>query len=111
LLKLHKPRAAPRRGNKPAIGAYIIREDVRMTVQAGMSDELWRWLLDQGWREQVFQPDRRRYRDIPAAWVTRLVDAPPERCARVLEAAIERAVVRPSLRGAAAPRAPLKGKR
>jgi len=105
LFSLHKERAAPRRGAKPAIGAYIVREDVRMSMQAGMSDQLWRWLLDQGWREVTFAPDRRRYRDIPAAWVTRLIDAEPEMCARVLDAAIEKAVVRPRLRTEAAPRA------
>jgi hypothetical protein len=101
LLRRPRPRATPRRGAKPAIGAHIVREDVRMTIQAGMSDQLWSWLQDQGWRESTFQPDRRRYRDIPSAWVTRLIDAPPDRCARVLDAATEHAVVRPSLRGGA----------
>jgi len=39
-------RALPRRGPKPAIGAHIVLGDLRMTVQAGLSDELWHWLLD-----------------------------------------------------------------
>jgi hypothetical protein len=106
LLRIRKPRAVPRRSGKPAIGAYIVHEDVRMTIQAGMSDQLWHWLLEQGWREATFQPDRRRYRDVPSAWVTRLIDATPEVCARVLDAAMDKAVFRPSLRSSGAPRAP-----
>jgi hypothetical protein len=38
---------------------------VRLTVQAGPSDDLWIWLLDAGWRVVTHRPDRRRYRDIP----------------------------------------------
>ena len=108
LLRRPKERALARRGAKPAIGAQIIREDLRMAVQAGMSDQLWLWLLEQGWRESNFHPDRRRYRDIPAAWVLRLTDAPPEHYARVLEKASEKAVVRPLLRAGGAARLPLR---
>ncbi len=110
LLNIRKARATPRRSAKPAIGAYIIREDVRMTMQAGVSDQLWSWLQEQGWREAVYQPDRRRYRDVPSAWVTRLVDASPDVYARVLDAAMDKAVHRPSLRNTAAPRAPQRRK-
>lgn len=99
LLRLRKPRAVPRRGSKPPIGAPAVREDVRMTIQAGTSDELWHWLLEQGWRESTYEPDRRRYRDVPSTWVTRLIDAAPEEREQVLQAAVERAVQRPSLRG------------
>lgn len=105
MLHIRKPRATPRRGAKPAIGAPAIREDVRMTIQAGMSDELWKWLLEQGWREATYEPDRRRYRDVPSTWVTRLIDAEPEARPEVLRAAVERAVLRPSLRGAPSLRA------
>jgi hypothetical protein len=107
---MRKERALPRRGSKPAIGSYIAREDLRITIQAGMSDQLWRWLLEQGWREVTFQPDRRRYRDVPSAWVTRLTDSPPDLCARVLEAAVEKAVIRPSLRSASPARPPTRKK-
>ncbi len=70
LLKIRVVRDVPSVGSKPAIGARIFRGDVRMTVQAGMTDGLWRWLVKEGWREITFRPDRRRYRDIPAAYVT-----------------------------------------
>jgi hypothetical protein len=49
-----------------------------MTIQAGFSDELWRWLLEQGWREVTHRPDRRHYRAVPASCVTELIDAPAE---------------------------------
>jgi hypothetical protein len=101
----HKRRAMPRRTAKPAIGARIVLGDVRMTVQAGMSHELWHWLLAQGWREPSFRPDRRRYRDVPSAWVTWLIDAAPETRAQVLEVGTTKAVHRSRKAAAEPPRA------
>jgi len=80
-----------------------------MIVQAGMSDDLWVWLMEKGWREVAHFPDRRQYRDFPASWVTRLVDAIPEDREAVIAAATENAVRRPNLRSTAAQAA--KGKR
>jgi hypothetical protein len=97
-LHVRKERAAPRRGAKPTIGAHIVCDDVRMTIQAGLSDDLWRWLLDQGWREPAYRPDRRSYREIPSTWVTRLIDSSPETRAQVLAAALAKASHRPALR-------------
>lgn len=94
MLKIRRPRSLPRRGPKPGVGAKIFKDDVRMTVQAGMSHELWRWLQEQGWREVQFRPDRRRYRDVPTAWVTRLIDCAPDERAAVLQSAIALAVDR-----------------
>lgn len=68
-----------------------------MTVQAGMSDDLWLWLMEKGWRDPNFFPDRRRYRDIPASWVTTLIDAAPEEREAILAAACAKAVHRPTL--------------
>lgn len=95
LLKIRVPREVGCTGGKPALGARICRGDVRMSMQAGMSDSLWRWLQAQGWREITFRPDRRRYRDIPPAYVTRLIDATTEERERVLNAAVANAVLRP----------------
>ena len=94
LLSLQKERALPRRGPKPGIGACIVHDDVRMTIQAGMSDDLWRWLLQQGWRELTHRPDRRHYREVPLTWMTRLIDAAPELRAPVLAAAVAKAAHR-----------------
>ena len=95
LLKIRVERHTPAVGAKPAIGSRIFCGDLRMTVQAGMSDGLWRWLVSEGWREITFRPDRRRYRDLPATYVTQLIDCSAEQRSRVLEAAIANAVWRP----------------
>jgi hypothetical protein len=96
LLNIRRERGLPPPGSKPGLGAKLTCGDMRMTVQAGMSQALWHWLLQQGWREVTFRPDRRRYRDLPAAYVTRLIDSTsPEERARVLSAAVANATYRP----------------
>jgi hypothetical protein len=94
---MKKDRAAPRRGGKPPIGSLLVREDLRLTVQAGLSDDLWQWLMENGWRELTYRPDRRHYRELPASWVTRLIDAQPENRMSVLNSAIAKAASRPAL--------------
>lgn len=94
LLKIRVERGRTSVGAKPGLGSKICCEDVRMTVQAGMSEALWRWLVKQGWREITFRPDRRRYRDIPTAYVTRLIDSSAEERERVLAAAVANAAYR-----------------
>ena len=95
LLKIRVSRGLPSVGTKPALGARLFRDDVRLTVQAGMTDALWRWLVMEGWREITFRPDRRRYRDIPAAYVTRLIDSSADERDRVIAASIANSTVRP----------------
>ncbi len=85
---IRRERSRPRRSQRPSLGARIVRDDLRMVVQAGLGQELWNWLLEQGWREATFRPDRRAYRDIPSSWVTLLIDAAPEQREAVLIAAI-----------------------
>lgn len=97
LLGVRRPRALPRRGPKPGIGACLVCGDLRMTVQAGLSEELWSWLLDQGWRELTYRPDRRHYRELPNGWVTRLIDTLPELRPQVLSVAAQRATMRPTV--------------
>lgn len=101
LFNVRVSRGMPSVGTKPRIGSRICCDDLRMTVQAGMTDSLWRWLVNQGWREITYRPDRRRYRDLPAGYVTQLVDAAVEHRERVLEAAIANATLRrvPARRG------------
>ena len=93
------PRRLPRRSAKPPIGARIVQVDsgVRLTVQAGFSDELWIWLLDRGWRVVTHRPDRRRYREISWSRVTRLIDCDPAYRDRVLTEAIWDAESRPTV--------------
>ncbi|MGZ8273896.1 MAG: hypothetical protein ACXW2G_04560 [Burkholderiaceae bacterium] len=94
LMRIRRDRALPSAGQKPGIGARIACGDLRMSVQAGMSDSLWHWLTRLGWREVMFRPDRRRYRDIPHGFVTQLVDAAPEQRERILAVAISQASFR-----------------
>lgn len=94
LLNIRKPRGTQRRGPRPSVGSRIYREDVRMTVQAGMTVELWIWLQTQGWREVLFKGDRRRYRDVSTDWAMQLIDCPIDRREEVLAQAIENAVAR-----------------
>jgi hypothetical protein len=93
------PRRWPRRSAKPPIGARIVQVEsgVRLTVQAGLSDELWIWLLDRGWRVVTHRPDRRRYREISWSRVTRLIDCDPAYRERVLTEAIWDAESRPTV--------------
>lgn len=95
LLRIRRERSMPRPGLKPAVGARISCGDLRISVQAGLSDALWRWLTKQGWREIVHRPDRRRYRDVQHAFVTLLFDAHPDDWPRILKSAAEHASFRP----------------
>jgi hypothetical protein len=63
-----------------------------MTVQAGLSRELWAWLVGQGWREIMPNENRYRFRALPSNIVTQLFDAQPDRWERLLAAAIKQAV-------------------
>lgn len=95
LLKIRCERSIPSESGRPPFGAKISLGDIRMTVRAGMTDQLWRWLMDQGWREVPVRLDRRRYKDIPTTFVTRLIDAVSnEERARVLEFAVANAQYR-----------------
>jgi hypothetical protein len=93
------PRRLPRRSTKPRIGARIVQVEsgVRLTVQAGMSAELWIWLLDRGWRVVTHRPDRRAYRDVPWSRVTRLIDCDAAFRERRLAEAISAAEFRPTV--------------
>jgi hypothetical protein len=94
-----RPRRLPRRSAKPQIGARIVQVEsgVRLTVQAGLSDDLWIWLLDRGWRVVTHRPDRRCYRDIPWSRVTRLFDCDPAYRGKLLDEAIWNAEFRPTV--------------
>jgi hypothetical protein len=92
ILKIPRPMSLPRRGPNPGVGAKIFKDNVRMTVQAGLSRELWIWLVGQGWREIEPGENRYKYRALPSNIVTQLFDAQPDRWERLLAAAIRQAV-------------------
>ena len=98
LLNIRRRRTPPRALGKPARGAKIAMDDFRIVVQAGLSDELWLFLVHAGFREVVYRPDRRRYRDVPPSMVTELYCAPPEQWQALLMAALKEAAKRPRVR-------------
>lgn len=77
-----------REAARPAVGATLCCAGLRMTVQAGMGDDLWQWLVQLGWRELQPRENRLEFRPLPTALVTRLFDGPPADRDRVLLAAI-----------------------
>jgi len=95
LFNIRKERKRPPPGPKPRLGAKIYLHDVRMGVQTGLSDELWAWLQELGFREVTFSPDRRRYRDLPPSIVARLYDAPREEWRALLKVAIQESSGKP----------------
>ena len=88
LLGRRSERQRDRDGSRPAIGATLCCAGLRMTVQAGMSDDLWQWLARLGWRELQPGENRLRLRPLPTSLVTRLFDGPADDRDRVLLAAI-----------------------
>lgn len=98
LLRIRQVRKRPRAGFKPKAGARIFMDDFRIVVQAGLSDELWNWLLKVGFREATYKLDRRHYRDLPPSLVTHLYQATPEEWKALLTVALEEASKRPRVR-------------
>lgn len=74
--------------NKPPIGATICSSGLRITVQAGLSDDLWRWLVAVGWRELEAGENRLQLKRLPTSLVTKLFDAQPQERERILANAI-----------------------
>ncbi len=97
LLARRKGQELRRYNYKPHIGATIVCADLRMSVQAGMSNDLWRWLVAHGWRELENLKGRGRLRAFPASSVTALFDSPPERWESLLAAAIKQATYKPTI--------------
>lgn len=76
---------------RPATGATLCCAGLRMTVQAGMTDDLWQWLSGLGWRELQPRENRLHFRPLATALVNRLIDGPSSERDRVLLAAIRHA--------------------
>lgn len=83
-----KPTTRTRFPEKPSVGATICAANLRMTVQAGLSNELWVWLVRNGWRELHAGEDRYAMRAIPSIAVAKLFDASADRWEEALSAAM-----------------------
>ena len=84
--------AKPASRRQPPIGTTLCCNQFRMTVQAGLSRDLWQWLVAQGWRELPERDNRYRYRALPSNVVAALIDGAPEERARLLALAMRRAL-------------------
>ncbi len=73
-------------------------DDFRIVAQVGLSDELWRFLVEAGLRKATYSPDRRHYRDVPSTFVTRLSNATASKWQALLLAALREASRRPRIR-------------
>jgi hypothetical protein len=96
LMGVRRERLVPPPGPKPRLGARIFKDDVRITVQAGLTDATWAWLVERGWREESFRNSRRHYREVPPSRVAELFDAlDADERQQLLELALDEAVARP----------------
>jgi hypothetical protein len=76
---------------KPRMGATLCCAGLRMTVQAGLTDEMWEWLGAIGWRELRSGENRLHYRALSTSLVNRLYDVDPDDRQKVLLLAIREA--------------------
>jgi hypothetical protein len=64
-----KPQAERRRKSRdkrsPVIGEYVVYRHLRMKVTPTHSNDLWKWLVQHGWRVADFKNDRRSYVLLP----------------------------------------------
>ena len=63
----------------------MVDRGLRLTVPAGLSDAVWIWLLDAGWRVEAHRPDRRSYQDVARSEVEQLVNSDPTLRRRLLD--------------------------
>ena len=104
LLGRRKAYQARREAARPTVGATLCCAGLRMTVQAGMSDELWQWLLQLGWRELRPFENRLHFTPLSTHLVSRLFDGPASDRERVLLAAVRTAATNGSTTRVIVPR-------
>lgn len=90
---------------KPKMGATLCCAGLRMTVQAGLTDEMWQWLVALGWRELRGGENRLHYRALSTSLVNRLYDVDPDDRQKVLLLAIREAT-RPRVAATVVERSP-----
>ena len=59
-------RRRPKDKRSPVIGEYVTYRHLKMEVTRTHSSDLWKWLVQHGWRVAAFENDRRRYVVLPA---------------------------------------------
>jgi hypothetical protein len=82
------PRMVP---PKPRMGATLTCAGLRMSVHAGMTDEMWHWLAALGWRELRAGENRLHYKALSTSLVNRLYDVEADDRQKILLLAIREA--------------------
>jgi hypothetical protein len=77
LFKVRVKRKVPTSKQFPKSGSFIVRAEAQMMVTVDLTEELWEWLVLQGWRANSFPRDRRQYVQWPTNSMAILAKAPP----------------------------------
>ena len=77
LFKVRVKRKAPTSKQFPKTGSFIVRANAQMLVTMDLSEDLWEWLVLQGWRANSFPRERRQYAQWPTNSMAILAKAPP----------------------------------
>jgi hypothetical protein len=77
LFKVRVKRKAPTSKQFPKSGSFIVRAEAQMMVTIDLTEDLWEWLVLQGWRANSFPRDRRQYAQWPTNSMAILAKAPP----------------------------------
>lgn len=91
LLSIRQQRKSPPVGQLPAVGAVIIRGQVKMHIDQPMPRELWDWLVLSGWRNLPVKNDRRKGLVAPAGALQELIGADPQQRNRAHSRILEEA--------------------
>lgn len=62
---LEERRRRSRDKRSPVIGEYVIYHRLKMKVTRTHSNDLWKWLVQHGWRVAIYPNDRRHYYLVP----------------------------------------------
>jgi hypothetical protein len=76
LFKVRVKRKVPTSKQFPKSGSFIVRAEAQMMVTVDLTEELWEWLVLQGWRANSFPRDRRQYAQWPTNSMAILAKAP-----------------------------------
>ena len=69
-----KRRPAPV-GPLPEVGAFVIRDELKMLITQPPPPELWDWMVLSGWRNLPIKTDRRKGTLAPEGALKALIDA------------------------------------
>ncbi|MBC3933618.1 MULTISPECIES: hypothetical protein [Undibacterium] len=78
LFRIRQQRSLPPPGPKPAFGATIVNQQIKIQLFLPIDYEQWDWLTGHGWRTMDMRENRRRYFRVPRNAVQRMLSASKE---------------------------------